>query len=529
MLDGPVTGTLNLPPGPSRRMLKGGAANATAYCVSARKGLKTPPLSPLNETMASGAHQPGIWPRRATPPSLKKSKLTGEGVAASRGAVDHAEPHRGRGRFLGTKRPKLSTSALIVTLAATTYNAVLAFVNAHGPAVGKSLVIGTELMILAWTAFFVVRAGRQRSDSLAFLMLALFVIDALFVSLLSGEVFIDMARNGAIMALFMLLGARIDEASLKRCFLVAAALVAAVLLLEIISVETYAKQLAPALYYERTRGFAHFEFDELGLFPNALGFEGRFSISNIVGHRTSSLFLEQVSLANFSSILVAYLAGMGNRIERSHRIFLVVLVIMILVTNNTRTGIAIALAGPVLYLFGPKLMNYLTLTIAPLILAIGTAVVAFLPRSTGDDFVGRTDLTMLALKDVNFMAIIGARAPMATSFADSGYTYILYSTSFVGAMLLWLLISLVLNGPKGGVEQQRCGMIVALYIFINLLISGTGAFSIKTAALLWLLIGFLRNASQESAVLLDRPSAGGSEPTVVSAQVATPMRSIRVQ
>jgi hypothetical protein len=36
-----------------------------------------------------------------------------------------------------------------------------------------------------------------------------------------------------------------------------------------------------------------------------------------------------------------------------------------------------------------------------------------------------------------------------------------------------------------------------LYLFINLTVSGTSIFSIKTAALLWFLIGFLRQQEEE--------------------------------
>jgi hypothetical protein len=40
---------------------------------------------------------------------------------------------------------------------------------------------------------------------------------------------------------------------------------------------------------------------------------------------------------------------------------------------------------------------------------------------------------------------------------------------------------------------------VGLYLFMNLTVSGTSVFSIKTAALLWLLVGFLRREADEDS------------------------------
>ncbi|MBD8639447.1 hypothetical protein [Sphingomonas sp. CFBP 13733] len=51
------------------------------------------------------------------------------------------------------------------------------------------------------------------------------------------------------------------------------------------------------------------EFNETGLFNNAAGFESRFSFGVFSGARTSSVFLEQVSNANFAGILCVFLVA----------------------------------------------------------------------------------------------------------------------------------------------------------------------------------------------------------------------------
>lgn len=384
--------------------------------------------------------------------------------------------------------PGLSIPILLV--AACAYNAALAFAIAHGVNLGRPAVVLTELAILAMVGLLILRTGRRPTDSLGFIVLALVVIDGLVVSLVSGAPFIDMIRNGAIIALFLLLGSRTDERRVKQAFLACSLLVFAVILIEIIDVAAYAKQFAPALYFERTRGVEQFEFDDSGLFRNALGFEGRFSLSNLFGHRTSSLFLEQVSLANFSSVLLIYLVAMWKRVSVLQRSFYIGLIILILLSNNSRTGLAIALIAPLIYVAARGANRFAPALIMPLILMIGVIVVLTLPPSVEDDFVGRVGLTMASLNQLDLAAILGGKAQAAGRFADSGYTFVIYATSVIGLLLLWAFVSLVLAVP--GAPARRAAFVTSLYIFINLLVSGNAIFSIKTAALLWFLIGFLR-------------------------------------
>lgn len=396
----------------------------------------------------------------------------------------------------------LGISIPVLLVAACAYNAVLAFAIAHGVNLGQPAVVMTELSILAMVGLLILRSGRLPTDPLGFLVITLAVIDGLVVSLASGAPFIDMIRNGAIIALFLLLGARADERRLKQAFLACALLVFAFILLEIIDVAAYAKQFAPALYFERTRGVEQFEFDDSGLFRNALGFEGRFSLSNLFGHRTSSLFLEQVSLANFSSVLLVYLVALWKRLPIVQRCFYIGLIILILLSNNSRTGLALALIAPLIYFAARGFNRFVPAVIMPVILMIGVVVVLALPPSVEDDFNGRVDLTMASLSKLDLPALLGRKALVAGQFADSGYTFVIYSTSIVGLLLLWALVSLVLAVP--GFPARRAAFVTSLYIFINLLVSGNAIFSIKTAALLWFLIGFLRNEAIVGSVAVEK-------------------------
>jgi hypothetical protein len=396
------------------------------------------------------------------------------------------------------ERPaSLGLGAILIVLGAVLYNTILAFLKARGLPVTLPMVIITELLVLAAAALALFRSGFHRADMPALLLFAFFLFNAVLVSLVNEEVVIEMARNAAIIGIFFMIGYRTSEKALARTFAIIAGLMFVVLLLESVWTIGYARLFEPGLYFEQTRGIARNEFDEIGLFANALGFEDRFAILNLVAHRTSSLYLEQVSLANFAIILTIFLVSLWTRIPVWLRVSYPVLIAFILVTNNSRTALAIILAAPLVYLLAPRLPRLVTLGVMPMILLSALVVTLVSPPSREDNFVGRVGLTVQTLRDLDIAALLGAKANFAATFADSGYTFVIYSSSIIGFVVLWLFFSLIIAAR--GAPQKRAGIMVGLYLFMNLTVSGTSVFSIKTAALLWLLVGFLRREADEGS------------------------------
>jgi hypothetical protein len=388
----------------------------------------------------------------------------------------------------------LGRFAVAIVLAAVLYNTFLAFVKARGFPITLPMVIVTELMILAGAALAVLHTGFRKTDAPALLLFFFFLFNALLISLVNGAIVIEMARNAAVIAVFLMIGLRADRETVARTFAIAAGLVFFVLLLEVLWTVGYARFLEPGLYFEETRGIARSEFDEIGLFANALGFEDRFALLNLVPHRTSSLYMEQVSLANYAIILAIFLVSLWKRIPVWQRIAYSLLIAFILVTNNSRTALAMTLAAPVIYFLAPVLPRLITLGLMPAVLAAAVLVATVSP-ATGDNFAGRVSLTVRTLSELDLSALLGALATEAATFADSGYTFVIYGSSVLGLLALWLFFSLIIAGR--GAAQKRAGVMMGLYFFMNLMVSGTSVFSIKTAALLWLLIGFLRREADE--------------------------------
>lgn len=397
---------------------------------------------------------------------------------------------------------RLGSIAMWLVLGGIGYNALLAFLGARGLPVSRTLVAATEMLLLGGAALTLLRGGLAWREVPAMGLIAFFVINAIAISLINGAPFLDMARNAAVIGIFLMLGMRVDERTIQRTFVIAAIAVALILLLESLAVTSYAAVFEPGRYFEETRGISRFELDEIGLFANALGFDDRFAILSLIAHRTSSLFLEQVSLANFATVLTVFLVAMWPRLTTPIRVFFLLLVAGILVTNNSRTALAIALAAPLAYVLAPKLPRLILFSLMPVILILALVVSQTAPPSTEDDLVGRLSLTIRTLYELDLPALAGTRALEANEFIDSGYTFVIYASSAIGLTVLWLFYSLVPSGRSAALK--RAGLMTGLYLFINLTVSGTSIFSIKTAALLWFLIGFLRHEEEKTSVTQER-------------------------
>ena len=384
----------------------------------------------------------------------------------------------------------LSLPAVLLLLAATGYNGALAFLNAHGLPVGRAVVVITEILVLSAVAIVIMTSGRKRVPGAPALFFAFFLVNALIVSVFSGAIYVEMARNTAIIALFSILGGQISGATLTRCFVYASIAVGAVLLLEIISTPTYAAQFMPAEYFADTRGNALPEYDDSGLFGNALGYEDRFSILNIIDHRAASLFLEQVSLANFAIVTSIFLCCRWRQVGTGVKLFLIPLIALIVITTASRSATGLVLAAPLAYWLAPKLSRFVPLLVMPAALLISFIISLTSQPTSADVLEGRVSLTIRNLGRLDIASLAGTNALNSSNFADSGYVYVIVASSIIGLLVLWLYGSLFAAGVSA--ETKRCNLMLGLYFFGNLTVSGTSNFSIKTAALLWLLAGFMR-------------------------------------
>jgi hypothetical protein len=381
----------------------------------------------------------------------------------------------------------------LILLAAVLYNAGLAFLNAHGVSVGQTDVALVEIAIVFCAALYVV----YRMNSLKGLALPLVFSGLAFslfayVSIVNEQIFIKSLRDVMLILIFFLLGGLVKEKALLTAMRAITFLVMFFLAIEVWFLETYVSLFQPAKYYFNTRGIEELSVDETGLFRNALGFEERLSFSFFTDHRVSSLFLEQVSLANFCILLAIFVCAFWNKIGGLERLIYILCIAIMLVGNSSRTAAFMCAILPIGYFIFPYLPRFFTLLYLPLMI-----VVAFIffydPHFPGmtDDLKGRIGMTVHMLATMDYSYLTGGNLAQITKTADSGLAYLLFTQTIIGVLALWLFVGLVVPPVKRSYKRFSHG--INLFIWVNLLTSAA-IFSIKISAPLWFIAGYLHYA-----------------------------------
>jgi len=389
---------------------------------------------------------------------------------------------------------------------AVTYNAILAFINHNITPLSPAYVVMSEMLILAYSFAFILRKGIFEEDLAPLGYLLATIVLTVYVIVINRSGYIDHLRNILIVFAFVVMGRWTNERTLKLVFKICCLAVLSVLICEIVSVTAYVALFHPAEYFENTRGVARATYSDLGLFRGALGFPDRFSFG-IIDHRSSSIFLEQVSLANFCGVMVIYLVSFSNRLKLGDRLIFIATVVLILLTNDTRTMLifsVVCLGGYVVYPWLPKILDFFMM---PGIIAAGFVIHAFKPNSHEDDFVGRISGTIRSINAMDIPATLGLELEKGLGYVDSGYVFITYSATIFGLILFWLFVSFFPAGQTP--NQKRLCHSLSLFMFLNLMIGSTAIFSMKTAGLAWLLVGFLKvnEGKQRAAVAIAAPVA----------------------
>jgi len=405
------------------------------------------------------------------------------------------------GQNLLKANPKLLSTrgnyaALALILIGVLYNAVLAILVARGMQLGYSSVAAVEVLITVSCLALSVSTGISSRDIMPITLLWFIFALALVSSISFDKVYIGSIRNFALIAVFAMLGQRMDIRFIRKAFFIASAMTFVVLVWEIASVESYAAFFSPARYYELTRGTAVSEFDDSGLSVGTIVFEGRFSLGIFSGRRTSSIFLEQVSINSYAIVCMAFLSGMWGSLNMKERLLQISTILLIIASNNARMGALMCLVMPIGYFVFPWLNRNLILAIPFIILGFIFSLSSYLQNAVGDDITGRLGVTYRLLSRFNLADLFAGNPLFVEKTFDSGYAFIIASIGLFGGFAY--LLFLVYYPRHENKDQTRASWSLAVYILAWLTVGGTATFSIKTAALLWSFIGCLSRSSEES-------------------------------
>jgi hypothetical protein len=396
-----------------------------------------------------------------------------------------------RSKLLGIKGNYLAVALIVV---AVLYNAVLAILGARGIPLSYSSVAAVEIVIMFACLALSLSTGFSNHDIMPLAILWFIATIALIASIYFDRIYVVSIRNFALITVFGMLGHRMNINFIRKAFLITSTMTLVVLIWEISSVESYASFFSPAHYYEMTRGVGLNEFDDSGLSIGTIAFEGRFSLGIFSGRRTSSIFLEQVSINSYAIVCMVFLNGMWGKLSLKEKSLQLVTILLIIASNNARMGALMCIVMPMGYLVFPWLNRNLILAIPFVIIGLIFLLSGYIQNAMGDDLTGRLGVTYRLLNRFDLADLFVGNPLIVGRTFDSGYSFIIASIGLFGGLAYLLFLAYY---PRHETEdQRRASWSLAVYILTWLTVGGTATFSIKTAALLWSFISCLSRAPE---------------------------------
>lgn len=221
-----------------------------------------------------------------------------------------------------------------------------------------------------------------------------------------------------------------------------------------------------------------------GMRPEGIG---RTILPALLGnHRVSSIFLEPVSLGNFAVIVGAW--GLCKRREEiKEMLFFLFSAVTMIALSDSRYGM-ITVAALVLMRCVPFCKKNVWMIVLP-VLSVGMllSIAIFFDGRYSDSVIGRLYVSGKMLLNMNLGMIFGVDG-FDISFGDMGYPSLLTRLGLVLCLFLWLSFWMLKMEDERG---DRFRAYITLYMSLILCVSGTSLFALKTAGILWFLVGCL--------------------------------------
>jgi putative polymerase len=390
------------------------------------------------------------------------------------------------------------TLAPLVILAAVLLNFALCFINTNVFKVNPSVVILSEIMLIAMA--FSLIWYRSTVVYICFLVLSFYFFS---VMLVRSDFDPKIIRDFLIPFVFFFLGYYLG--SVRSCDRLVTLLILLALgsaLFEWLALNTYLHYFDVIQYYV-ARGTTDPQVaadgalvirgtNSAGLYVNGTRFQERTLLPFLGSHRVSGIFLEPVSVGNFGAIAFAWVL-LRDRGRIWPLVAKTLAIAIILVLADARFGFFFCIFTLVLYLAAP-IIRPTILFLAPFLAMIGLVAYAgaHWQEAPSSELGGRLMHAADSLVALDPWQVFGSK--ISDGFlngytGDSGYGYVLVKVGLVGLIAIWALF---VYAPVFDRDALRFKIFIAFYA-VSLLSISASLFTIKTAALLWFLYGTLNS------------------------------------
>lgn len=380
-----------------------------------------------------------------------------------------------------------SDQSLVITIliATVAYQIILCFCNTNIFSTSRSIVgVAESLLYVACMPFLLRRLVP------GVLILALLAGGILcFTASIGGILNIKAFRDLIIPLCYFWVGCNIGKPEVaERALRYVISVVLVLAVAESFFLDQYTTVFNIYKYYISTGNLTLTEWGQQsnlqlnGMRPEGIG---RTLLPSLLGpHRVSSVFLEPVSLGNFATMCAAW--GLSRNIDEwRNGLFFLTISIVLMVFSDSR----FALLSVTLMIIMRIFIQGKALNLAVLMPFICIALLLFVGENTlvdelEDNFRGRLALSGWSLLDFDVPTLLGAIP--GQNFGDQGYAYALSNFGLPVCLLMWFSFWLLPMPDERGVRFRA---FVAIYVSLILCVSGNSLFALKTAGIVWFLLG----------------------------------------
>lgn len=386
---------------------------------------------------------------------------------------------------------------LLIVIAATVYQSALCLVHTHLFKASTALVALTELCIYIACATLLFRRIELSFMAICTMVASYLLLLALFRGYLDPKGFRDLI----IPIFFYFLGRNFgDEKFADKVLKIIIYIVVAIGFFELLFVDVYSKLFNVYSYYLGQGNIATQQNWAKGstLALNGIRPEGigRTILPSLLGsHRVSSVFLEPVSLGNFAVIVAAWALSKGREELRSMAWFYGAALLMIALADSRYGMVTVGLITATrLLLIGraKRLVIILPIVCAIILVLFGL----FYGNHYSDNIPGRlysSGITMVRFGPAELFGLAGFNY----NYGDMGYSIVITRFGLFGCAALWIGLWMIKMRDERG---ERFRTYVVIYMSLILCISGTSLFALKSAGILWFLMGCCALRDQRKAV-----------------------------
>lgn len=393
-------------------------------------------------------------------------------------------------------------AAIASVLGGLTFNLFLCFVNTRVMGISDSHVMLAEMAVTG-TAFL---AALDRRAGL-YLFLAIFLTYMLFLFALRHQNDIKAIRDVLNPVIFYALGSRLKDLKLAdRLALISAIVALFFAFFEYFLLDIYLDWFNVLGYYI-SRGTVTLQESygaTKGLFISGNRPEPRTLLPFLGQQRVSSVFLEPVSMGNFGAILYAW--GLF-RAECRYRWFLIIAALTLITFADARFGLSTCIMMTVLSPFFRFIPRQVWVVMPFLFLSIFAAYGLITGTNSGpNDIAGRFASTAHIMTSLPMGVVLGYENYDEFT-ADSGFAYTLTKFGIWGFVGLWATFVFL---PLRSARAWQFHSMMIIYLMLIMIISNS-FYSVKTAALMFFLLGTAASADFPPARSLWSRMFGGKE------------------